>query len=41
MTDYNARIQIRDALRDIAMVAWAVAYHRINGWEPPVWEIAQ
>ena len=39
MTDFNTRIQIRDALHNIAQVAWAVANYRTNNWNDPVWAI--
>jgi len=28
---------LNDAFRNIAMVAWQVAYNRINGWADPVY----
>lgn len=30
---------LNDAFRNIAMVAWTIAYHRINGWSDPVWNV--
>jgi hypothetical protein len=37
MTIYRA--DLNDAFRSIAMVAWQVAYNRINGWSDPVWNV--
>ncbi len=37
MTVYAA--DLNDAFRNIAMVAWQVAYNRINGWSDPVWDL--